>query len=369
MQLCQADFRSLLSKVDLKDKKSEKEKEKAGLRSRLGATKDNWHLPLARHLGESYETLVTETLWGIRTAVFVKKAVFPLISQVDRDHVATGVGGVAGNKGAVGVSFKVGDTSLCFVNSHLAAHQEKVKERNADYHKILKGLRLGLKDIDIVHQFDHVFWSGDLNYRLEFQRDKVMNMIARKAFESLFQFDQLRLEMKEGTVFQGFADEEPTFPPTYKYEVAPMPQQGADPGPVRPERVYTDKKQRVPSWCDRVLVRSQPNSPIRRTSLACCDEITTSDHSPVSSTFSIQLRQPFAPVSLSSALDTNRCQFRFLQLKGPANLASKRSDPGSTYVGPFVLFHAPFLPFAYSSAVFPRKVWFPLPFSSFITRC
>ena len=154
-----------MCKVEVKEKKSERDKERPGLRSRLASSKDQWHLPLAKHFGDGYETLATEALWGIRTAVFVKKEVLPRVSLVDKDRVATGVGGVAGNKGAVGISFKVADTSFCFVNSHLAAHQEKVKERNVDYHKILKGLHLGLKDIDIVHQFDHVFWFGDLNYR------------------------------------------------------------------------------------------------------------------------------------------------------------------------------------------------------------
>jgi len=381
VQNCVTDFRTLMCKVEVKEKKSERDKERPGLRSRLASSKDQWHLPLAKHFGDGYETLATEALWGIRTAVFVKKEVLPRVSLVDKDRVATGVGGVAGNKGAVGISFKVADTSFCFVNSHLAAHQEKVKERNVDYHKILKGLHLGLKDIDIVHQFDHVFWFGDLNYRsvlfsllffhffflpvldltflffrLDFPRDKVLNLISRKNFDGLFEFDQLRAEMRSNTVFQGFVDEEPTFAPTYKYEVTP---QVVDPGAPKKERVYSDKKQRVPSYCDRVLVRSQPNSPVRRTSLRSCDDITTSDHSPLSSTFLVQLRSPFSPGTLLSAVDTNRCQIRFLQLKGPANLASKRSDPGSVYIGPFVCFHAPFLPMLYSSTIFPRKVCTP----------
>jgi hypothetical protein len=34
--------------------------------------------------------------------------------------VATGVGGILANKGAVGISVLVGDTSLLFVNAHFA---------------------------------------------------------------------------------------------------------------------------------------------------------------------------------------------------------------------------------------------------------
>lgn len=49
-------------------------------------------------------------------------------------------GTTLGNKGGVGISFNVGTTSCVFVNSHLAAHQNNVRERNDHFFLISHGL-------------------------------------------------------------------------------------------------------------------------------------------------------------------------------------------------------------------------------------
>lgn len=56
------------------------------------------------------------------------------------DTVKTGMGGKAGNKGAVGIRFQFQSSSFCFVCSHLTAGQSQVKERNEDYREITQKL-------------------------------------------------------------------------------------------------------------------------------------------------------------------------------------------------------------------------------------
>lgn len=44
--------------------------------------------------------------------------------------------GVMGNKGGVGIRFRLRGSSLCFVSCHLAAHRENIKARNENYQKV-----------------------------------------------------------------------------------------------------------------------------------------------------------------------------------------------------------------------------------------
>jgi hypothetical protein len=52
----------------------------------------------------------------------------------------TGLRGMSGNKGAVGVRLEYHDTSFCFLTAHLAAGHLNIEERNADYRTIENGL-------------------------------------------------------------------------------------------------------------------------------------------------------------------------------------------------------------------------------------
>lgn len=41
-----------------------------------------------------------------------------------------------GNKGGIGVSLKINEEMICFVNSHLAAHVQEIEQRRKDYEEI-----------------------------------------------------------------------------------------------------------------------------------------------------------------------------------------------------------------------------------------
>uniref|UniRef100_A0A4W5KH81 Inositol polyphosphate-related phosphatase domain-containing protein n=1 Tax=Hucho hucho TaxID=62062 RepID=A0A4W5KH81_9TELE len=184
-------------------------------------------------------------------------------------------------------------TSFGFVNSHLTSGSEKKIRRNQNYVSILRFLNLGdkkLNPFDITHRFTHLFWLGDLNYRIELpstEAESIVTKIKQQQYQELLCRDQLTIEKGEGKVFLHYDEEEITFAPTYRFE-----------RDTRERYAYTKAKAtgtkyNLPSWCDRVLRKSYPLVHVFCQSYGCTNDIMTSDHSPVFSTFEVGVASQF----------------------------------------------------------------------------
>ncbi|XP_034036568.1 phosphatidylinositol 3,4,5-trisphosphate 5-phosphatase 1 isoform X2 [Thalassophryne amazonica] len=241
----------------------------------------------------SFKQVAIHTLWNTRILVLAKPVHENRISHVFSDSVKTGIANTLGNKGAVGVSFMFNGTSFGFVNSHLTSGSEKKLRRNHNYINILRFLNLGdkkLNPFDITHRFTHLFWLGDLNYRIEFpstEAEQIVTKIKQQQYQELLSKDQLNMERNEGKVFLHFDEEEITFPPTYRFE-----------RDTREKYAYTKAKAtgtkyNLPSWCDRVLRKSYPLVHVVCQSYGCTNDIMTSDHSPVFATFEVGVASQF----------------------------------------------------------------------------
>jgi len=138
---------------------------------------------------------------------------------------------------------------------------------------------LGKKQQDLINCFDHVFWFGDLNYRIDLFKEEVSPLLTYGNFERLLEADQLLKERAKQQVFVGWNEAPLKFAPTYKYCVG--------------SRVYSDERNRVPSWCDRVLWRSLPGvDPLENLTYNCYNNLMSSDHSPVFATFKMKIPLP-----------------------------------------------------------------------------
>jgi len=127
-------------------------------------------------LGPSYRLVDLRSMWSIRLLIVAHEEVEPHVELLASDAEATGIGGVGGNKGGVAAALSLhGTTNVAFICAHLAAHQDMVRRRNRDAQDILRGLRSlaarGLpgasKHLDPTLSFHHVFFFGDLNYRID----------------------------------------------------------------------------------------------------------------------------------------------------------------------------------------------------------
>jgi alpha-D-ribose 1-methylphosphonate 5-triphosphate synthase subunit PhnG len=71
----------------------------------------------------------------------VRSSLAPAIRHVESATKKTGLQGLAGNKGGVGIRFSLYDSTMCLMTCHLAAGHSNVAERNADYKTVNEGLR------------------------------------------------------------------------------------------------------------------------------------------------------------------------------------------------------------------------------------
>ncbi|QQP38117.1 Putative LOC100121409 [Caligus rogercresseyi] len=235
-----------------------------------------WAVSESLHPGATYTKLRLIRLVGIMLIVFIKEEHFKYVKNVSADTVGTGIMGKLGNKGGVSVRLEFHNTSICFVNSHLAAFTNQTERRNQDFQSIMDRTSFPLRDPNHNTIKDHemIYWIGDLNYRIndtDFDSASVKELLKNpeENLRALLDKDQLNQQMSLGRVFNGFTEGEISFVPTYKYDL------GTD--------IWdTSEKARTPSWTDRVLWRGNRISLVRYSSHMVC---RVSDHKPVSSVF------------------------------------------------------------------------------------
>ncbi len=161
------------------------------------------------------------------------------------------------------------DSSFCFVNAHLAAHQHATIRRTNEFRRISTHIVTRLlqqnrnsevsestgssgeddnaasfdQDEDdgedvlsnqyssddlrtdsgpqlnpLIDVFDKVFWFGDLNFRIYGTREVVDGMLESHMHDALLCNDQLTMLMRFNRVFSGFSEGPLNFFPTYKFD-------------------------------------------------------------------------------------------------------------------------------------------------------
>lgn len=294
--------------VDLEDKKVTaksffKSKSKApGEPEHMSHQYRAWRDYLTRSLEDNmpsdtpYTLLHTTNMVGLFTCIFVKTSERSHIRHVHTSEVKRGMGGLHGNKGALIMRLVLDDSSVCFINCHLAAGQTQTINRNNDIAAILEAEALPTFPLSQNSSASHsdVFTSGgdgsmvldheicilngDLNYRIDTMgRDTVIKHISQQNLPRLLDRDQLLLSRKKNPGFRlrAFRENSIDFPPTYKYN-------------VNTDDYDTSEKRRSPAWCDRILYRGLGK--VKCVEYRRWEDLRISDHRPVSGLFRLRVK-------------------------------------------------------------------------------
>lgn len=276
-----------------------------------------------------YRRLSSKKLVGIYEVIYIKNEHFSMVSEISTEYVTLGILGVMGNKGAVAIRFKAYDSYFVFVNCHLAADPTMVDRRNQDFQEICKRMVFpiqskykdyqsyaisnpwvpGIMDCkpynfaaqyqignlptseQFVYGFnrfttsifdcDHLFWMGDLNYRVTVSEKEAKEILKASLVSDLLKYDQLIIEKQQNRAFFGFQEAVITFQPTFKYDVGT-------------NQFDSSEKKRAPSFTDRILnlqnpLKSDDSNWAVNISYDSCMDISASDHKPLSSVYSAKV--------------------------------------------------------------------------------
>uniref|UniRef100_A0A094ZG43 Type II inositol 1,4,5-trisphosphate 5-phosphatase n=1 Tax=Schistosoma haematobium TaxID=6185 RepID=A0A094ZG43_SCHHA len=156
-----------------------------------------------QYTGGGYILIRRVRLAGIMMIVYIsaKLSIHLRHDEISQHIVPTGVLNVMGNKGGVCLRLTIFNTSLCFVNCHLAAGKEKIDRRYQDFKEIVRKMSLLFpinpkrfpfptkKSYFSIH--DVIFVFGDLNYRITgLDSDNVRRLIRQNHYVSLLKNDE-----------------------------------------------------------------------------------------------------------------------------------------------------------------------------------
>ncbi|KAI8899699.1 Endonuclease/exonuclease/phosphatase [Globomyces pollinis-pini] len=255
---------------------------KSALDSKMDQRLKLWQERLLRLFPSSHNVVHVSQLVGLFQCIITNNSF--AIRDCSTSQVKTGLKGLHGNKGAIATRFLIGDSSFCFVNCHLAAHQKQVSQRNNDIAQILKdasfpklenaGWERG-GDGTMILDHENVFWNGDLNYRIDLTRHEAMDCIHSRDYQKLWQYDQLNNQMLVHSFgLRMFKEGELLFDPTFKYD-------------RNTQRYDSSEKMRIPAYCDRILWRGNRVELLAYNRLEC----KISDHRPVYGSFIAKVRK------------------------------------------------------------------------------
>ncbi|XP_056297353.1 inositol polyphosphate 5-phosphatase K-like isoform X2 [Pseudoliparis swirei] len=265
-----------------------------------GVFDDAWSKRLTDTLApRGYVKVSSIRMQGLLLLCFCQLKHLQFIRDIQTTYTRTGIYGYWGNKGGVSLRLAFYGHALCFLNCHLAAHLDRAAQRLGEFRHILDTQAFPGPAAPRILDHRLVFWFGDLNFRIQDHgMHFVRSCIDERTYDLLWSKDQLTMMRKEERALQEFEEGPLDFPPTYKFD-------------LDSDTYDSSGKKRKPAWTDRILWRLRSHGGggggppeeeeeedeeeyplrIRQESYSSNMEYSISDHKPVNSVFTLELRK------------------------------------------------------------------------------
>ena len=244
-------------------------------------TVNNWTNNLISTINSIYpytfKQITVLNLVGIYCLILAQSHLKEDIEILDTKVVKTGLFGTLGNKGYLIANLRLfKKIEISFAVGHLEAGENSNDERISTLKQILSTELEGNYGNKIFKNSDFWIILGDLNFRIETSFEKSFEMIKRKEYITLYEFDQLYISRLNDGGLNEINEARINFPPTYKY--------------ISGSNNYLNdiENLRTPSWTDRILFCHKNN--IRNLDYSNISTIMYSDHRPVQASFEINLQ-------------------------------------------------------------------------------
>ncbi len=162
-------------------------------------------------------------------------------------------------------------------NVHLVARAERIMQRMENIERIFKNIdnsSMGIFDkIDVLNQFNHIIFFGDLNYRIISNFYKVCDLIKCKKYNKFLVYHQLNEQkLNNNTLYEFNEGNLNKICPTYRWD--------------RQKNIISNKREQTPSYTDRILYKSLNNCySLWQTKYKSCMKCFGNDHRPIISLF------------------------------------------------------------------------------------
>jgi len=245
---------------------------------------------------DKYDFVREKHLQGMLLLIFAKEKMRDRITKVEADVVKTGGGGYVGNKGATLIKLFIDDSSFCFINCHIepgpgsTANNTRLLNLIDIHQRAFQAGNIGRSTELRMNNLDYKFLFGDTNFRVNYNNNEVRALLenynhlmaqgkqkeAGEVLSTVLSYDQLNQSKGANDILEKYQEGAITFLPTYKYDTF--------------SNTYdTSKKQRVPSWTDRILWSC--NFGIVKQLFYNRREYKESDHRPVVSYFVVEIKK------------------------------------------------------------------------------